>query len=154
MFGRIDRRYATVVTLIKQTIWGDDAVQVLQRRSAGCPKDGLSLLWNIAYDCLLERGRRAVGLTSNGIALRLHPFGNVWRHIRSCFGRVCQHAFVGNCADCCPAKDRTSALQKISTRRDGTSLVGILTAVNHRFPFRHRVLLLPISSTIEEIGAI
>src|SRR4051794_21743551 len=77
MLRRVNIRDAAVMALIEQTVWRDDAVEILQRRAARGRNVLRRVFRHMADDVLFVFGRCPVGLTAGRITGRLRPFGNI-----------------------------------------------------------------------------
>src|SRR2546429_9692636 len=84
---RIDGGNTAMMAFIEQTVGRDDAVETLQRRPPRGGKVLLQIFRSILYDILLKRRWHSVGLASQGIARRLHPFRDVGREVGRIFAR-------------------------------------------------------------------
>src|SRR4051794_9713594 len=100
MLRRVNIRDAAVMALIEQTVWRDDAVEILQRRAARGRNVLRRVFRHMADDVLFVFGRCPVGLTAGRITGRLHPFGNIGRDVlRSFRGLRDRIARKGACCD-------------------------------------------------------
>ncbi len=102
------------MALVEQSVWRDDAVEILHRRPSGRGQILRQILRDVLDDALLKRRRRSIGLASHGFAGRLHPFRNVGREI---VGRGSQSAAAGEPGSNRSARQHAALTQYLTTRQ-------------------------------------
>src|SRR5437879_11487162 len=122
-----------MMAFVEQSVWRDDAIEILQRRPS---RRGL-ILWQIFWDIfdntLLERRRRSIKLASHLIAGRLHPLRNIGREV---VGIHCgRHGFAAGetARQNGPTHQCATFAEKTPARRYGNIVVDI-GWLGHRTP--------------------